>query len=177
MQSFYKECRNLTKGSVIMKKDIDKKTLESGRVLLYLKHEFLSNRSKETLFPLLSCLRDSNVIVPVNVTMSDFDKEKFLNSKQGDVVTTSDEIRCKPDILKNGDNFFFPMFSNEEQIPEEYGNNFSKVVLPVLRCINMAKSYEHVCGIVIDAFTEPLVLEYEIADLIFEFESRLKSED
>ncbi|MBE7027328.1 MAG: hypothetical protein E7410_07215, partial [Ruminococcaceae bacterium] len=74
-----------------MKKDIDKKTLESGRVLLYLKHEFLSNRSKETLFPLLSCLRDSNVIVPVNVTMSDFDKEKFLNSKQGDVVTTSDE--------------------------------------------------------------------------------------
>lgn len=156
-----------------MKKDIDKETLKSGRELLYLKHEFLSNRCKETLFQLLSCLRDSNVIVPVNITMSDFDKEQFINARQGDVLTTSDDIRCKPDILKNGDNFFFPMFSNEEQIPEEYDNNFSKVILPVLQCISMAKSYENVCGIVIDAFTEPLVLGYEIADLIFEFENRL----
>ncbi len=160
-----------------MKKDIDKKTLESGKVLLYLKHDFLSNRCQETLFPLLSCLRDSNVIVPVNITMSDFDRKQFINSKQGDTVTISDEMRCKPDILKNGDSFFFPMFSNEEQIPEEYGHNFSKIVLSVLQCIKMAKNYEHVCGVVLDAFTEPLVLEYNIADLIPQFESRLKSDE
>ncbi len=159
-----------------MKRDIDKKTLESGKVLLYLKREFLSNRSKETLFPLLSCLRDSDVIVPVNVTVSDSDMKKFLNSKEGDIVTTSDEIRCKPDILKNGDKFFFPMFSNKEQIPKEYGRNFSSIVLSVMQCIKMAKSYEHVCGLVLDAFTEPLVLEYDIADLIPAFESRIKTE-
>lgn len=48
-----------------MEEYIDAKTLESGKVLLYLKHNFLENRSQETLFPLLSCLRDSQVLVPM----------------------------------------------------------------------------------------------------------------
>ena len=37
----------------------------------------------------------------------------------------------------------------------------------------MAKSYEQVCGLVLDAFTEPLVLEYELADIVARMESRL----
>lgn len=155
---------------------IEAKTLESGKVLLYLKHNFIENRSQETLFPLLSCLRDSQVIVPMNVIMSEADEDMFMNVKVGDVVSTNDEIRLKPDILQNGDNFFFPMFSNAEQIPEDYGSHFSTINLSVLQCIEMAKSYEHVCGLVLDAFTDPVVLEYDLADLIPQFESRLKPE-
>ena len=37
----------------------------------------------------------------------------------------------------------------------------------------MAKSYEHVCGLVLDAFTEPCVLEYAIADIIAQLDSRI----
>lgn len=155
---------------------IEAKTLESGKVLLYLKYNFIENRSQETLFPLLSCLRDSQVIVPMNVIMSEADEDMFMNVKVGDVVSTNDEIRLKPDILQNGDNFFFPIFSNAEQIPEDYGSHFSTINLSVLQCIEMAKSYEHVCGLVLDAFTDPVVLEYDLADLIPQFESRLKPE-
>ena len=159
-----------------MKDYIDAKTLESGKVLVYLKYNFIENRCQETLFPLLSCLRDSQVIVPMNVIMSEADEDMFMNVKVGDVVSTNDEIRLKPDILQNGDNFFFPMFSNAEQIPEDYGSHFSTINLSVLQCIEMAKSYEHVCGLVLDAFTDPVVLEYDLADLIPQFESRLKPE-
>lgn len=155
---------------------IEAKTLESGKVLLYLKYNFIENRSQETLFPLLSCLRDSQVIVPMNVIVSEADEDMFMNVKVGDVVSTNDEIRLKPDILQNGDNFFFPMFSNAEQIPEDYGSHFSTINLSVLQCIEMSKSYEHVCGLVLDAFTDPVVLEYDLADLIPQFESRLKPE-
>lgn len=152
---------------------IDAKALESGEVLLYLKRSFLEKRSTETLIPVLSCLRDSQVIVPMNVTMSKEDEEMFMNVKAGDTVKTSGQIRMKPDILQNGENFFFPMFSNAEQMPEDYRAHFSTINLSVLQCIQMAKSYEQVCGLVLDAFTEPLVLEYELADIVARMESRL----
>lgn len=152
---------------------IDAKTLESGKVLLYLKHNFLENRSRETLFPVLSCLRDSQVIVPMNVTICKEDEEMFKNAQAGDTVSICGDIRLKPDILQNGDSFFFPMFSNMEQIPEDYGAHFSTINLSVLQCIEMAKSYKQVGGLVLDAFTEPMVLEYGIADIILQLESRL----
>lgn len=155
---------------------IEAKTLESGKVLLYLKHNFLENRCQETLFPLLSCLRDSHVIVPMNVIMSEEDEKMFMNVSVGDVISTNDDIRLRPDILQNGENYFFPIFSNREEIPEDYGSHFSTINLPVLQCIEMAKSYEHVCGLVLDAFTSPCVLEYELADLIKLFDSRLAPE-
>ena len=156
---------------------IDAKALESGTVLLYLKHSFLKKRSSETLFPVLSCLRDSQVIVPMNVIMSKEDEEMFQNLKAGDTVSTREDIRLKPDILQNGEHFFFPMFSNAEQIPKEYGTHFSTINVSVLQCIEMAKSYKHASGLVLDAFTEPLVLEYEIADIIPQLESRLAPEE
>ncbi|MDD4690608.1 MAG: SseB family protein [Eubacteriales bacterium] len=121
-------------------------------------------------------MRDSQIIVPMNVMMSKVDEEMFMNVKVADEVSTHDNIRLKPDILQNGENFFFPIFSSAEQIPEDYGSHFSAINLSVLQCIEMAKSYEKVCGLVLDAFTEPMVLEYAIADLIPQFEIRLAPE-
>ena len=69
------------------------------------------------------------------------------------------------------------MFSNIGEIPEEYGSHFSTINISVLQCIHMAKSYQHVCGLVLDAFTDPLVLEYEIADIIPQLESKLAPEN
>lgn len=155
---------------------IGSETLENGNVLLYLKHKFLKNGDEKSLYPVLSCLRDSQVIVPMNTILSKEDEEMFLNSKLGDTVSPHNDIRLKPDILQNGDKFIFPIFSNKEQIPEEYGNRFSTINLPVLKCIEMAKSYEKVCGLVLDAFTESMIIEYELADLIIQFESKLGAE-
>lgn len=156
---------------------IDPEILKNGNVLLLLKQRFIENRSVETIFPLLCCLRDSQVIVPVNVTMSKEDEEMFLHAQKGDTVTTSGNIRMKPDILQNGDAFFFPMFSNAEQMPEDYAAKFSNINMSVLQCIKMAKTYDKVIGLVLDAFTDPVVLEYQLADIIPRLESRLKPEE
>lgn len=156
---------------------IDPKVLEDGNMLLYSKYKFLENRREDNLFLLLSCLRDSQVIVPMNATISKEDEEMFLKAQAGDTVSTHKEVRLKPDILQNGEKFFFPMFSNADQIPEEYGSRFSTITLSVLQCIEMAKSYKNVCGLVLDAFTEPMVMEYDLADLIPELESRLAPEE
>ena len=153
---------------------ITKEVLASGRVLLALKCSFLENRSKETLFPLLSCLRDSVVYVPVNLLISERDTVQLTSCKAGDYFKNQDEIRMKPDILESPDKKrWLPIFSQREQIPKEYVAGFSTVNLSVLRCLKLAHAQENMDGIVLDAFGDAVALPFEIADIISEIPSRL----
>ena len=153
---------------------ITAESLANGKVLQVLKSEFLTSRSKEALLPLLSCLRDSVVHVPVNLIISERDSIQLRSCRVGDYFTNQDEIRMEPDILKSPDNkLWFPMFSQKEQIPEDYGKGFSIVPLNVPRCLAIAHMREGVEGIVLDAFSESLALPFEIADIINEIPSQL----
>lgn len=152
---------------------IDPKTLESGRVLLALKSMFNENRCKETLLPLLACLRDSVVYVPMNARLSEEDQKCALNLKVGDVWSNNDDIRLTPDTLRSPDGkLWLPIFTQKEQIPEDYRKGFSIIPLPALRCLNMAHATDGVEGLVIDAFTEDTVLTFEIADIMKLLSSR-----
>ena len=63
-----------------------------------------------------------------------------------------------PDILQNGDEFFFPVFTTAEEMGE-YGNNFSNIQRHFLEAANLARNNEkNVAGIVINAFSEPFVI-------------------
>ena len=75
---------------------------------------------------MLSILRDSTVWVPCNAIMSGADEEKLLKMLEdaegdpdaltGNTFTNDDYIRLVPDILQRGDEFFFPVFSSEEEM-------------------------------------------------------------
>ncbi len=159
-----------------MDKTINPEALKSGKLLLHLKNEFLKNRCKETLCPLLNCLRDSIVVVPVRMMVSKTDAEKLKNRKEGEAVKLSDSMRCKPVMIRNGEKLFFPIFSNLEQIPKENREKITMMRLSVLQCLDAAKKHKDVEGLVLDAFTDSVVLEYSVADLIPKFESRLKKD-
>ena len=133
---------------------IDPKVLESGNVLRYLKLEFLEQPSKETLFPFLECMRDSIVYVPMNAILSENDQLRLRNVKVGTRWKNEDEIRMRPDILKSPDGkLWFPVFTQKEQIPEDYNSGFSIMPMHILRCIGMAHATESVSGLAVDAFT------------------------
>ena len=75
--------------------------------------------------------------------------------------------------MQNGDDFFFPAFISTEDMGE-YGQHFSKVQKHFLEVIALARNNEkNVAGIVINAFTEPWVLDREIFDLVENIKSRL----
>ena len=153
---------------------IDPKVLESGNVLRYLKLEFLEQPSKETLFPFLECMRDSIVYVPMNAILSENDQLRLSNVKVGTRWKNEDEIRMRPDILKSPDGkLWFPVFTQKEQIPEDYNSGFSIMPMHILRCIGMAHATESVSGLVVDAFTEAASLPFEIVDIIPQLPSRL----
>lgn len=156
---------------------LDPKTLESGRVLLALKSMFNENRCTETLFPFLECLRDSVVYVPMNAILSEEDQKRTQNLKAGDRWSNNDEIRFTPDTLRSPDGkLWFPIFTQVEQIPEDYRKRFSIISLPALRCLSMAHAIRDVEGFVVDAFTDATVLTFALADILKAIPSKIDTD-
>ena len=156
--------------------------LEDGKMLEIAISKFNRERTEDNFFDIMELIRDSYLWIPCTATLSDRDLENLmkmvdnagddLDSIVGKTGTTQDEIRFKPDILQNGDAFFFPAFTSEAAMGE-YGDGFSKIQQHALDVIKMAEGYDNLSGIVINAFTEPFVIEPVIFDMIENLKSRL----
>ena len=76
-----------------------------------------------------------------------------------------------PDILQNGEDFFFPVFTSVEEMGD-YGQGFSKIEKHFLEAANLARNNKKkVKGIVINAFSEPFVIPVDLFDMIAEMPS------
>ncbi len=95
----------------------------------------------------------------------------------GHELVSHDSFCMVPDILQNGDEYFFPVFTSAEEMGE-YGNAFSKVESHFLHAINLARNNEKdIRGIVINAFSEPFVVPMEICEIIAKMKSDLDEEE
>lgn len=160
--------------------------LEDGTMLKAAISAFNQERTESGLLDILELLRDSLVWIPCTVVLSETDQNTLLEMIKnadddpskliGATIENQDTVRMVPDILQNGDNFFFPAFSSTEDMGE-YGNNFSKVQKHFLEVIPMAKANEkNVAGIVINAFSEPFVLNRDLFDLVQKMKTRIVEE-
>ena len=156
---------------------ITQETLKNGKVLRALVHQFLAEQNQQNLLAILKCLRDSYVWIPCNVNISEADTEQFLNAQVGDTVTSAEDIRFTPDILQNGDLFYFPVFSNCDQMGADYGNRFSKIEKHFFEAMSLANARENVEGIVLDAFTQPFIVKKDLFDIIGKLPSSLEIDE
>lgn len=116
---------------------------------------------------ILSFLQNTTVWVPCSAKYSDRDVQKFLSAKKGDVITTEDEMRMKPDILKNeAGNLYFPVFSTKDEAPESYAKNFSWMNMSFVQCCNLVKSHAETDEIIINAYSNSLVIKKELIDIV-----------
>ena len=159
--------------------------LEDGTMLEAAVAKFNAERNEPNFLDVLEILRDSYVWVPCNAIMSDADNARFqemiksagddLSKLKGLEFTARDETRLVPDILKNGDDYFFPIFSNEEAMGE-YGEHFSKVQKHMLEVIPLARNNEKKpVGIVLNAFGDAFILEDKIWDVVENMKSRIQN--
>ena len=166
---------------------ITKEDLEDGQMLRDAIKRFNGERNEDNFFAVLELLRDSDVYVPCTAVLSQADQgviEEMLkeagddpSAMIGKEMRTKDQIRMIPDILQNGDDFFFPVFSSTE-VMGEYGDNFSKVGSDFLHAVNLARNNEkELKRIVVDAFSEPFVLDVELFDIVEKMKSRIKDSD
>ena len=169
--------------------DITAELLEDGSFLKRAVEICNRNRTKLNLLKLAKILRDSWVWIPCNAIMSEADHEAIekmimeakngqgLESLADQTFTTQDQTRLVPDILQNGEDYFFPVFTSAEEMGE-YGENFSKIESSFLEAAKLARNNEkQVKGIVINAFSEPFLVSWELIRLITFLESSIEEED
>ena len=169
-------CSNMNPSAKITAED-----LEDGTMLEAAIHTFNEERTEDHWLDIMEILRDSYVWIPCNAVMGDADQARLvamLEEKEDGIIeeefVAHDETRLIPDILQNGEKFLFPVFSDEDAMGE-YGNGFSKVQKHFLEALVLAKNNEkELAGIVINAFTEPYVLDKEIWDIVEKMKSRIQ---
>ncbi len=143
---------------------------------------FKKDRTKENLVAVLYILRDSNVWVPCNAIWGQSDQEQIhkmfeedqdnIEPMVGRTFTSKEQVRLVPDILQNANGYFFPVFSSQEEMGE-YGKHFSQVESDFLRAVNMARNNDReLVGIVVNAFSDPMVLPWDLLNIIENHSSR-----
>ena len=138
--------------------------------------EFKKTQDKRALFALIVSLMDAMVCVPMTVTLSEADTDQFLHAKAGDTVQTQSAIRMRPDFLKDGEgNAFFPAFTDREETEEGYRNSFSWITMPFLDCCRNVAPLQDCCGIVINGFSDPFVVDQKLIALILQLKSEEKA--
>ena len=146
---------------------ITEQDLIDGKLLRKLILEYKKDSTnEEKLLNILQCLRDSYIWIPCNIEFDNKDDiEKFASGKIGDTISPKGNIHLKPDILRNGETFFLPVFSSAGAMGE-YGENFSKIEKHFFEAASLSNGHEETVGIVIDAFTEPFIVTKELFSIV-----------
>ena len=112
------------------------------------KKEYLSEKTTESIEILFKELKQAKVWVPFNASI--------VNGSDG-----QEGVRLKPDILRKGDDYYYPCFLTEQDIPKDYYDRFSWLQLPLTDCLYAAEGMESfpVRGIVLDAFSDPVEID------------------
>ena len=112
------------------------------------KKEYLSEKTTESIEILFKELKQAKVWVPFNASL--------VNGSDG-----QEGARLKPDILRKGDDYYYPCFLTEQDIPKDYYDRFSWLQLPLTDCLFAAEGMERfpVRGIVLDAFSDPVEID------------------
>ncbi len=156
-----------------------KEELKDGKILNELIQRFINDPKGEALFSILYCLIDSDVQVPMNAIMSEEDKDSFKNCKAGDEISLKNELRLKPDLLKNEstNKLYFPIFSTIKDATEEYSKNFSWINMNIDTCVNFVDNNKDCSGLILNAFTTPIIIEGEIYKALKERLKEVRSEE
>jgi hypothetical protein len=118
-------------------------------------------------------LRDSLVWIPGEIRISQLDARTICQKKAGDSFSPQQDMKFIPGLLKNGEEFFLPVFSNME-VMGGYGRSFSKIQRHFFDAMRLALGQEDVSGIVLDPFTSPCVVLKGDFDFIGNLPSLLK---
>ena len=112
------------------------------------KKEYLSEKTTESIEILFKELKQAKVWVPFNASL--------VNGSDG-----QEGARLKPDILRKGDDYYYPCFLTEQDIPKDYYDRFSWLQLPLTDCLYTTERIEEfpVRGIVLDAFSDPVEID------------------
>ncbi len=115
----------------------------------------------------LTLFRQGDFEVPMTVILSEEDEKQLLNAKKGDQVTTEEEMRLRPDLLKTpSGELYFPAFTSKEETDADYRVRFSWMMMSGQQILEAAKANTQLAGIVVNAFSQPFRLTRQMIDVL-----------
>lgn len=134
----------------------------NDKILLSAKEMYLKEKTQESFVNFVCCLKVSKVLMPMHVETDENGDDK-----------------CFPMLITNdiGESVF-PIFSNEEQIDDGYKDDdceFYEISVPL--AAEIIKDDKDTVGIILDPFTNPFLIDRELADLISELKFADESEE
>ncbi len=163
------------KGSSAKGFTVTPEMLASGEVLCGFVIRFINNRTKENMFSLLSCLRDSNLFVPANVTANAENIDLEGNKANPVMFPAKSSITIKPQYYKGADGFvYMPVYTRMENARQEYLKGASLVNMPYENCLELLKASEDCTRFVLDPHLYNVVLDEDLIRISQKLPSRLK---
>jgi len=165
-------------------KRLTAKELEDGSLLKEAISAFTKDKSKRNLLEVLELLRDSRVLIPCTVIYSEGDRKRMAELVElakkdpakvaGKKFKCMDPVKMIPEVLKNGENHFLAAFSDRGIMGDEYLKRVTPVSRTIPEAIEMAqKAEKELNGIVINAFSEPFVLDKRLYEVVGKLKSRI----
>ena len=118
------------------------------------------DRGKESYLEVLKSLRDAVMLVPLTQqsthpgSFSETSAEKESAGKRLDILRTS-----KGQLL-------FPVFSSEEEIPDNYRERFEWIRLPFRQCLLTMAAFPTVEDMIVNPFSNNFVLQKEVLEYV-----------
>lgn len=157
-------------------KELSREKLADGNILLFLKERFQDDMSEENLMELLQTLRDSVLYVPMQVLMSEADAERMRLYNEEMKFVAEHDVSVVPATATIEDQNYMFIFSQPEQIPVDYSDQFSMMRAPWEKVYQYFIDDETIHGIVLDPFTENLEIPEELIHAISKLPSRFAGE-
>ncbi len=141
---------------------------------------YLDEPNEKNFAKLFAFMNTDTLWVPMAAHFSGPDEAKImkmieeadgdLDSLTGTEFTTDEEVHLKPDILENSGRFFFPIFTAEWVIVEEYARQFSIIPMSLKQVLEYTLAYneKELSGMVINAFTSPVEFPMEVVRKMLE---------
>lgn len=152
--------------------------LASGEVLCGLAVRFISNRNKENMFSLLSCLRDSNLFVPANVTTDSDNMDIGGKGANPIMFPVKNTITVTPQLYKASDGFvYMPLYTRKENARQEHLKGASLVNMPYENCLQLLEAAQDCTRFVLDPHLYNIVLDEDLIRISKKLPSQLKRTD
>ena len=157
--------------------EITKENLADGSILKQCIQDFLKDTTNKDLFGvLLAILRNSEVIVPCFVEVSDNAApimDKINNGADYDSLSEKEKVILRdgakffPDVLTSDGKAFLPAYTSESEIGDHHKESKARLHMPIFGAIDMAVDMiKDVAGIVINPYTENFIVNKELFDVI-----------
>ena len=148
--------------------------LKDGTLLCGLVIRFINNRTKENMFSLLSCLRDSSVFVPAKINMDGRDMEIGGNGDNPVMFPVKHKVQFTPQLYKATDgNVYMPFYTRQENVKSQELAGASLVNLPYEKLVEMLGDNDECSRFVVDPKLYNVVLDEELIRISMELPSRL----